>query len=127
MGEKMSHERLARVANEKLIHVTTLGRNTIKPHMVELWFAVSRGRVYLSHEGEETDWMKNIKKNGDVTFEIGGRNFTGTAHLLENNSEEVWEGKVALYEKYYGKASNETIEDWFSLSKLLLVELHPTK
>jgi len=121
----MSHERLARVANEKLIHVTTLGRNTIKPHMVELWFAVSRGRLFLSHEGEETDWIKNIRKNGNVTFEIGGRNFNGTAHLLEDNDEEVWEGKVALYEKYYGKASNETIEDWFSLSKLLLIELHP--
>jgi len=121
----MSHERLARVANEKFIHVTTLGRNTIKPHMVELWFAVSRGRLFLSHEGEETDWIKNIRKNGNVTFEIGGRNFNGTAHLLEDNDEEVWEGKVALYEKYYGKASNETIEDWFSLSKLLLIELHP--
>lgn len=127
MGEKMSHESLARVANGKFIHVTTLSRATTKPHMVELWFAVSRGRVYLSHEGEETDWMKNIRKNGDVSFEIGGKNFTGTARLLENNSQEAREGKVALYEKYYGKASKETIEDWFSLSKLLLVELHPVK
>ena len=125
-GEKMSHEILARVANGKLIHVTTLGRRTTKPHLVELWFAVNRGRVYLSHEGEETDWMKNIKKHGDVSFEIGGRNFTGTARLLENNTE-AWEGKVALYEKYYGKALKETIEDWFSLSKLVLIELHPAK
>jgi len=124
---KMSHESLAGVANEKLIHLTTPGRRTNKPHMVELWFAVSHGRVYLSHEGEETDWMKNIRKNGDVSFEIGGRNFTGTARLLENKSEEAWQGKVALYEKYYGKASKETIEDWFSLSKLLLIELHPAK
>jgi deazaflavin-dependent oxidoreductase (nitroreductase family) len=125
-GEKMSHEILARVANGKLIHVTTLGRRTTKPHLVELWFAVNRGRVYLSHEGEETDWMKNIKKHGDVSFEIDGRNFTGTARLLENNTE-AWEGKVALYEKYYGEALKETIEDWFSLSKLVLIELHPAK
>jgi len=123
----MSRENLARVANEKLIHVTTLGRRTTKPHMVELWFAVNRGGVYLSHEGEDTDWMKNIRRNGDVSFEIGGRNFTGTARLLENNSEEAWEGKVALYQKYYGKASKENIEDWFSLSKLLLIQLHAAK
>ena len=95
--------------------------------MVELWFAVNRGRVYLSHEGEETDWMKNIRRNGDVTLEIGGTNFTGTARMLENDSEEAWEGKVALYEKYYDKASKETIEDWFSLSQLLLIELQPAK
>jgi len=123
----MSHESLARVVNGKLIHLTTLGRKTGKPHMVELWFAARRGRVYLSHEGEETDWMKNIRKNGGVSFEIGGRNFTGTARLLENNSDEAREGKVDLYEKYYGKASKETIEDWFSRSKLLLIELHPAK
>jgi deazaflavin-dependent oxidoreductase (nitroreductase family) len=123
----MSHEELARVSNEKLIHVTTLCRKTAKPHMVELWFAANRGRVYLSHEGEETDWMRNISKHEHVSFEIGGRNFTGTARLLENNTEEAWEGKVTLYEKYYGKASKETIEDWFSLSKLLLIELHSAK
>ena len=122
----MSRE-LSKVGNEKLIHVTTLGRKTAKPHMVELWFAANRGRVYLSHEGEETDWMKNIRRNGQVSFEIGGMTFSGKARLLENNTEEAWEGKVALYEKYYGKASRETIEDWFSLSKLLLIELFPAK
>jgi deazaflavin-dependent oxidoreductase (nitroreductase family) len=123
----VSNESLARVTGEKLIHVTTVGRTTNKPHKVELWFAVNRGRIYLSHEGEETDWMRNIRIHGDVYFEIGGRNFTGKARILENGSEEACEGKVALYEKYYGKASKETVEDWFSLSKLLLIELHPAK
>jgi deazaflavin-dependent oxidoreductase (nitroreductase family) len=120
----MSHEELAKVKNKKLIHLTTLGRKTAKPHMVELWFAMNRDRVYLSHEGEDTDWMKNIEKHEHVSFEIGGRNFTGKARLLDNKAEEAWEGKVALYEKYYVKASKETIEDWFSLSKLLLIELY---
>jgi len=118
----MTHENLIEIArNEKLIHVTTRGRLTAKPHMVELWFAVSHDRVFLSHEGEETDWMKNIRKHEDVSFGIGGTEFTGKARLLENDSEEAWEGKVALYEKYYGKASKEVIEDWFSLSKVLLI------
>jgi deazaflavin-dependent oxidoreductase (nitroreductase family) len=123
----MSDEELAKVRSEKLIHLYTLGRKTAKPHMVELWFAANSGRVYLSHEGEETDWMKNIRKHRKVSFEIGGINFTGTARFLENTGEEAWEGKVALYEKYYSKASKETIEDWFSLSKLLLIELRRAK
>jgi hypothetical protein len=79
--------------------------------------------VYVSHEGEETDWMKNIKNSEGVKFEIGGKEFIGKAHLLEDQIEEAWKGKVALYEKYYGKADRETIEDWFSLSKLVAVEL----
>jgi len=118
----MSRERLARVAVEKLIHVTTHGRKTSLPHTVELWFAVHNGKVYLSHEGEETDWMKNIRCDNQVSFEIGRENFTGIVRSLGNEMEEAREGKVALYEKYYGKAAKEIIEDWFSLSRLLLIE-----
>jgi deazaflavin-dependent oxidoreductase (nitroreductase family) len=113
---------LRKVASQKFIHLTTTGRNSVKSHTVELWFAVRNGRVYLSHEGKETDWMKNVKKNGQVSFEIGGKSFSGKARHLEDGTDEAWTGKVALYEKYYGKATREVVEDWFSLSKLLIIE-----
>ena len=119
----MSNADLAKVASEKFIHLTTKGRKTGRPHMVELWFALGEGKVFLSHEGEETDWMKNIKENGEVSFEIGGRNFAGRAHYVDGQSDEGWQCKVALYEKYYGKAAKGVIEDWFSLSKLLAIEV----
>ena len=118
----MSDGKLDRIGKEKLIHVTTRGRKTSKPHTVELWFATKNDLVYLSHEGKETDWMKNIRRNGQVSFEIGGTNFSGTACYIENNTKEAWECKVALYEKYYSRASKEVIADWFSLSSLLLIE-----
>ncbi len=113
---------LAAVASEKLVHLTTRGRKTGESHTVELWFAVDNGKVYLSHEGKETDWMKNIKKNSQVCFEIGGKNFSGKARYLEDHTDEAEIAKVALYEKYHGKAAKEVIEDWFSLSKLLVIE-----
>ena len=69
--------------------------------------------------------MKNIKKNGQVAFEIGGKNFRGKARYLYSHTEEAWKGKLALYEKYYGKASKEVIEDWFSLSRLVVIEPFP--
>lgn len=113
---------LSSVSSERFIHLTTNGRKTGRPHTVELWFAVQNGRVYLSHEGNETDWMKNLQRNSLVSFEIGGKNFTGKAHYVEEGTDEAWRCKVVLYEKYYGKAGREIIEDWFSLSKLLAVE-----
>ena len=113
---------LRRVGSAKFIHLTSTGRITGKPHTVELWFVVNDGRVYLSHEGEETDWMRNIKKNPKVIFEIGEKDFTGTARYLDDLENEAWTAKVALYEKYYGKASKEAIGDWFSLSKLILID-----
>ena len=80
--------------------------------------------VYLSHEGKDTDWMRNLKENPEVSFEIGGSNFTGLAHMIPDHEDEAWSAKVALYEKYYGKAAKAVIEDWFSLSKL--VAIRPT-
>jgi deazaflavin-dependent oxidoreductase (nitroreductase family) len=121
--KSMLYEDLATVASQKFIHLTTKGRRTGNSHTVELWFAATGAKVYLSHEGEQTDWMKNIKKNGAVAFEIGGKHFTGNARLLDDSTEEAWTGKVALYEKYYGKAAKEVIEDWFSLSRLLTIDL----
>ena len=114
---------LARVAFGKHIHLTTRGRKTGKPHTVELWFAADNGKVYLSHEGKETDWMKNIKKNSEVSFEIGVKSFTGKARYLEDHTDEAEMAKAALYEKYYGKGTKEVIEDWFSLSRFLVIEL----
>ena len=117
------HKELDNVASETYVHLTTNGRRTGKSHTVELWFALAGDRIYLSHEGEETEWMKNVKKDATVRFEIGGREFAGNARLLEDHSEEAWTGEVALYEKYYGKAAKDVIEDWFSLSRLVAVEL----
>ena len=119
----MSSEDLAAIASQQYVHLATSGRRTKKQHTVELWFAISGDSAYLSHEGKETDWMKNIKKYSKVAFEIGGKSFAGNARWLEDGTEEAWTAKEALYEKYYGKAAKEVIEDWFSLSKLCAVEL----
>ncbi|HKM51179.1 MAG TPA: nitroreductase/quinone reductase family protein [Candidatus Bathyarchaeia archaeon] len=118
----MSSQDLNKSGPQKLIHLTTRGRKTGKLHTVELWFSLNGGKVYLSHEGEETDWMKNIRADEKVAFEIGGRRFNGRARHLEDLTEEAETAKVGLYEKYYGKASKEVIKDWFSLSKLVSIE-----
>jgi deazaflavin-dependent oxidoreductase (nitroreductase family) len=118
----MLNEKLSKTASQKTLRLTTNGRKTGKTHTVEIWFAVSQDKVYLSHEGEETDWMKNLQKNSRVFLDIGGKNFEGKASYIRDDTDESWIGKVALYEKYYGKASREIIEDWFSLSRLIMVE-----
>jgi deazaflavin-dependent oxidoreductase (nitroreductase family) len=107
---------------EKFIYLTTTGRKTRKPHRVELWFAAVDDNIYLSHEGRETDWMRNIKNNPEVNFEIGGNRFVGKARYLECDESEAVKAKLALYQKYYGKAEERIIEDWFSLSTLILIE-----
>jgi deazaflavin-dependent oxidoreductase (nitroreductase family) len=113
---------VSRVADEKYIYLTTRGRKTEKPHTVELWFAVAGKGIYLSHEGAYTDWMKNILEDGRVEFKIGKIQFRGNARIAKGR--EAFEvGKHALYIKYYGKADDDTINDWFSESTIIEISM----
>lgn len=112
----------ARIIGEKHIYLTTRGRRTGNPHKVELWFAISGDKIYLSHEGPYTDWMKNILKDSRVRFKIGGTLFRGKACIVK--SGEAFEiGKHVLYLKYYGKASESVINDWFSESTIVEISM----
>jgi deazaflavin-dependent oxidoreductase (nitroreductase family) len=110
------------VKKEKFVYLTTRGRKSGRDHEVELWFAISEGRVYLSHEGKHTDWMKNLIKDGNVKMKIGSEIFNGIARITEGDSHERTKGMRALYSKYYGPASKETLDDWFELSSLIEIE-----
>ncbi len=110
------------IADVKYIYLTTRGRRTAKLHMVELWFAIAGQKIYLSHEGEYADWMKNILQNSQVELKIGNRIFEGTARIVQD--EVTFEiGKHALYRKYYGEASKDIIDDWFSESTVVEITM----
>ncbi len=109
--------------DQKFIHVITTGRKTGKSHTVELWFAYDSGKIYLSHEGDHTDWMKNISKNERVGVIIGSSNFDAVGRLIKEEGSSREAGKKSLYEKYYHPATKEVIDDWFELSTI--VELTP--
>jgi hypothetical protein len=112
-----------RLADEKYIYLTTRGRKTGKPHTVELWFALAGKKIYLSHEGAYTDYMKNILKDSQVEFKIGNIKFKGNSRIVEGG--EAFEvGKHALYLKYYGKAEEDTINDWFSESTIIEISMN---
>ena len=110
------------VADEKYIYLTTKGRKTGKPHKVELWFAVAGEKIYLSHEGAYTDYMKNILADNRVGFKIGKTQFRGKARIIESG-DAFQTGKHALYLKYYGKADEDTINDWFSESRIIEISI----
>jgi len=79
-------------------------------------------KIYLSHEGKYTDWMKNIRKNNSVEFRIRDTQFKGRAQIF-TNGEPFEIGKRALYHKYYGKASEDVVDDWFSESAVIEISM----
>lgn len=106
---------------EKFANLTTKGRNSGRDHIVELWFALSDEKIYLSHEGEYTDWMRNLLKDSSVKLTIGPETIFGKAKIAPPYSLAREAGKRALYLKYYGAATKETIDDWFELSHVIEV------
>jgi deazaflavin-dependent oxidoreductase (nitroreductase family) len=120
----VARESTETLRKEKFAYLTTVGRKTGKTHTIELWFAFANGRIFLSHEGDYTDWMKNIAHHGRVRLRIGKLSLDADGNILkEGDSREL--GKRALYEKYYGPAPKSTIDDWFELSTIM--ELIPVK
>ncbi len=107
--------------NEKFVFLTTKGRRSGKEHVVELWFALSNGKIYLSHEGKHTDWIKNLLKYSNVKMKIGKEDLTGEGKIAPMGSPEREAGMRALYGKYYGPASKEVLDDWFELSSVVEV------
>lgn len=89
------------------IWLTTYGRKTGKPRLVQIWFAYINGEFYvLARHGLEAWWAKNILKNPRVIVNIGGRAIPGTAQLIEDQdlTKEVWRyyrGKYRFYPQTY--------------------------
>ena len=110
--------------DEKFVYLTTIGRKTGKTHNVQLWFAFAGGRIFLSHEGKYTDWMKNLMRDRRVRARIGGLTLEAQAIILKDGRMREL-GMTSLYEKYYGPAPKTTIDDWFELSTI--IELAPVK
>jgi deazaflavin-dependent oxidoreductase (nitroreductase family) len=70
---------------ESLVHLTVRGRKTGKPHTVKIWFAAGNGKVYVtSARGMDADWVKNLRKNPDVTLRIGSTTLQGSAVWRED-------------------------------------------
>jgi hypothetical protein len=50
--------------HEQVLYLTTVGRKSGLPRIVEIWFVVYQHRVYLLAEhGLKTHWVRNIQLN----------------------------------------------------------------
>jgi deazaflavin-dependent oxidoreductase (nitroreductase family) len=90
------------LADEEFCYLTTTGRVTGRPHEIEIWFALedSSGSLYLLSGGRDrSDWVKNLRRNPEVTVRIDGEYFGGRARFLEDEEEDEL-ARHLLVEKY---------------------------
>jgi len=79
---------LEKVANESTVELTTTGRKSGKAHTKPIWFVYDQGHLYLqSGKGGKSDWYQNLKKNPQMTLQIGTVTFQGKAKFIDEQKE----------------------------------------
>lgn len=112
----------AELAGLDYCFVTTTGRSSGRPHTIEIWFAMDRGRVYLlSGGGEGSDWVQNLKAHPTVGLRIGDRDMLARAHVVEDPDEDALARRL-LVEKYTARYGGD-LDEWGRTALPIAIEL----
>ena len=111
------------LAEENFCYLTTTGRITGRPHEIEIWFALvpeRRALYVLSGGGDRSDWVKNLRRNPEVTVRIADGRFAGLAREARDVEEEELARRL-LVEKY--ESSPGHLENWRRSALPVVVDL----
>ena len=106
-------------------YLTTVGRVTGRPHEIEIWFSLvpETETLYLLSGGHDrSDWVKNLRRNPDVTVSIAGEEFGGRARAARDAEEDKLARRL-LVEKY--ESSPGSLANWRRSALPVAVDLSP--
>ena len=100
------------IADEQVLHLTTVGRTTGIPRQIEIWFVLYGECLYLFAEtGDAAGWVTNIKRNPRVAVRIGNLQFDGTARVLDCQADrELWDRVAPIARRKYGWGEGLPVE-----------------
>ena len=114
---------LRALAEENFCYLTTQGRVTGRPHEIEIWFShvPETPTLYmLSGGGDRSDWVKNLRRNPEVTVRIAQGRFAGLAREARDAEEDELARRL-LVEKY--ESSPGRLENWRRRALPVVVDL----
>src|SRR5712671_3664768 len=108
----MSSATFENLADEQVLHLTTVGRVTGRPHEIEIWFILWREKFYLFAErGEAAGWVKNIRRSPNVSVRIREREIEAVAKVLDYRTDrQLWDKVQAIAEHKYGWGDGLPVE-----------------
>jgi len=82
------HDKLAQLAEESTLEITTRGRKSGKPRTKPIWFVYEQGHLYIQSGKEgKTDWYRNLQKNAQMRIKIAHLALIGKARFIEEREE----------------------------------------
>jgi deazaflavin-dependent oxidoreductase (nitroreductase family) len=101
----------AALAVEEYCYLTTTGRVSGEPHEIEIWFGLQAGTLYMLSGGRDrSDWVRNLRRQPNVTVRIGETRFAGRARIVDTPEEHAT-ARSLLLEKYAPRYSGD-LSDW---------------
>jgi deazaflavin-dependent oxidoreductase (nitroreductase family) len=93
---------LRALAEEDFCYLTTTGRVSGRPHEIEIWFSLvpeTRTLYMLSGGRDRSDWVRNLRRDPEVTIRIAGDELGGHARGVRDAEEDELARRL-LVEKY---------------------------
>ena len=96
---------------ESFCYLTTVGRVTGAPHEIEIWFALvpNRRTLYMLAGNPNSDWVKNLRKEPNVTVRVSEETFPARARIVEGADEDKL-ARDLLVEKY--ERTPGSLQNW---------------
>lgn len=103
---------LRALAGEDFCYLTTTGRVTGSAHEIEIWFEIGPDGhtiFMLAGSGDRADWVRNLRRDPEVTVRLAGECFGGRARVVEDPEEDELARRL-LVDKY--ERSSGHLSDW---------------
>lgn len=83
-----------------VVHLTTVGRVTGRPHTIEIWFASRESTIYMLSGGRDrSDWVRNLIRTPDVWVRAGSLEYSGLGRVVVDSDEDEI-ARDAVHAKY---------------------------
>jgi deazaflavin-dependent oxidoreductase (nitroreductase family) len=96
---------------QQYLYLTTLGRKTVQPREIEIWFTQYNGLYYVIAEYSTSHWVRNLQAEPHVQVRMGDTRFSAVARvILPENEPELNRAVQDLSRAKYGWGEGLVIE-----------------
>jgi deazaflavin-dependent oxidoreductase (nitroreductase family) len=86
--------------HHQVVHLTTVGRVSGRPHTIEIWFAQQGATLYmLSGGAARSDWVRNLTRTPAAKVRVGEREYVGVGRIVTDPEEERL-ARDAVHDQY---------------------------
>lgn len=134
---QMSEEEVAAFLERgRTATMATVGPTGV-PHLIAMWYGLIDGKIYFETKAKSQKAV-NLRRDprlvvlveaGDTYDQLRGVSIEGTAHLIDDpTDEEYWAAAVSVFERYNGPYTEEmkAIVDMM-MNKRIVVRVDPTR